>query len=159
MKLRNAVALSLLTVFGCEYGSNTISIPYTYAAKDKYKVNEADAKKVVKALQDYANNNEADAMYQKAELKDGKLIILLDKDALTGVAISGERAYLQNTYKQVNKFQDKYHTKMPMVFKDSELGKVAWTKYNGKGHLIDVTDGSNDHWSEDFKNGDSSEME
>lgn len=94
---------------------------------------------LVKSLNKFAQSDE-DANFTMAEIKGKKLVIHIDDEYVEKVNENGLQSYLQDTYKQVHKYQKKNGTKLSIVFKDKASGTLAKSSSSGKGWYKHATD-------------------
>jgi hypothetical protein len=83
-------------------------------------------------LNNYAQTSEK-ADFSKVEVKGNRLIVHIDDGYVETVNEYGLESYLQNTYKQVNKYQKKNNTNLAIDFKDKASGTFAKSSHSGKG--------------------------
>lgn len=112
----------------------------------------ASKSNLVTELNNYAQTNE-NADFKKADLKGNNLIVYIEDDYVEAVNDYGLESYLEDTYKQINKYQKKNNTKLLVVFKDKASGTFAKSSYAGKG-WFKSTDTTNEKYNFNFKTGD-----
>ncbi|MDO5009150.1 MAG: hypothetical protein Q4E15_09655 [Lactobacillus johnsonii] len=106
---------------------------------------------LVTELNSYAQTNE-NADFKKVEVKGNTLTVYIADDYVETVNDYGLESYLEDTYKQVNKYQKKNNTKLSIVFKDKASGTFAKSSYSGKG-WFKSTDTTGEKYNFNFKTG------
>lgn len=118
MNKLNRILTALITVFCIALTPLTVS-----ANKNSDLIND---------LNNYATNDE-NSDFDKVQIKGKDLIVYISDDYVETVDDYGLESYLQDTYKQVNKFQKKNNTKLSVVFRDKASGVFAKSSHSGKG--------------------------
>lgn len=118
MNKLNRILTALITVFCIALTPLTVS-----ANKNSDLIND---------LNNYAINDE-NSDFDKVQIKGKDLIVYISDDYVETVDDYGLESYLQDTYKQVNKFQKKNNTKLSVVFRDKASGVFAKSSHSGKG--------------------------
>ena len=118
MNKLNRILTALITVFCIALTPLTVS-----ANKNSDLIND---------LNNYATNDE-NSDFDKVQIKGKDLIVYISDDYVETVDDYGLESYLQDTYKQVNKFQKKNNTKLSVVFRDKASGVFEKSSHSGKG--------------------------
>lgn len=113
----------------------------------------ANNSKMLSALNTYAKTNE-NADFKPAKLQKGRLVIMIDDDYVEPpVTSAGLSSYIEDTYKQVSKYQKKYKTHLNIIFKDKSNGTIAKSSYHGHGWYKDLEDSDPMKYNYNFRTG------
>lgn len=89
----------------------------------------------------------------KVTFEDNKIIVTIDNAyVVPPVTTVGDTAYLGGIFKKIKTAQNKFNTKYPIVFKDSD-GVIGYAKYTGDGWYKDLTNDDGNKQNYNFKDG------
>ncbi|KZT80904.1 hypothetical protein Nizo1840_2421 [Lactiplantibacillus plantarum] len=89
----------------------------------------------------------------KVTFKDNNIIVTIDNAyVVPPVTTVGDTAYLGGIFKKIKTAQNKFNTKYPIVFKDSD-GVIGYAKYTGDGWYKDLTNDDGNKQNYNFKDG------
>lgn len=89
----------------------------------------------------------------KVAFKDNNIIVTIDNVyVVPPVTTVGDTAYLGGIFKKIKTAQNKFNTKYPIVFKDSD-GVIGYAKYTGDGWYKDLTNHDGNKNNYNFKDG------
>lgn len=89
----------------------------------------------------------------KVTFKDNNIIVTIDNVyVVPPVTTVGDTAYLGGIFKKIKTAQNKFNTKYPIVFKDSD-GVIGYATYTGDGWYKDLTNHDGNKKNYNFKDG------
>ncbi|MCS6091640.1 DUF2304 domain-containing protein [Lactobacillus sp. LMY-20] len=87
----------------------------------------------------------------KVAFKDNNIIVTIDNVyVVPPVTTVGDTAYLGGIFKKIKTAQNKFNTKYPIVFKDSD-GAIGYATYTGDGWYKDLTNNDGNKQAYNFK--------